>query len=102
MHDSGIIGKTSPPIQDEPASPIFALHLDAAENSEKSGNRTWVTRNTNSLLNYSTTTSLSRLRCFNFDFEFWLHRMTNHRISYVIFILNLKGLDVFYFRFSGM
>ncbi|MFS7940992.1 hypothetical protein Hanom_Chr05g00470911 [Helianthus anomalus] len=39
-HDSGIISKTSPPIQVEPAPPVFALHLDAAEKNEESGNRT--------------------------------------------------------------
>ncbi|MFS7902314.1 hypothetical protein Hanom_Chr01g00009901 [Helianthus anomalus] len=39
-HDSGIIGKTSPPIQDEPAPPVFVLHLDAAENNGDSGSRT--------------------------------------------------------------
>ncbi|MFS7903971.1 hypothetical protein Hanom_Chr10g00935721 [Helianthus anomalus] len=38
-HNSGIIGKTSPPIQVEPALPVFALHLEAAENKER-GNRT--------------------------------------------------------------
>ncbi|MFS7933133.1 hypothetical protein Hanom_Chr04g00376201 [Helianthus anomalus] len=32
-HDSGIVGKTSPLIQDEPAPPMFALHLDAAKNN---------------------------------------------------------------------
>ncbi|MFS8006043.1 hypothetical protein Hanom_Chr13g01244591 [Helianthus anomalus] len=49
-HDSGIIGKTSLPIQVEPTPLVFALHLDAAENNEKSGNQTWVIRNTNTLL----------------------------------------------------
>ncbi|MFS8020683.1 hypothetical protein Hanom_Chr16g01418491 [Helianthus anomalus] len=39
-HDSGIIGKTPPPIQVEPAPPVFALHLDTVENNEESGNRT--------------------------------------------------------------
>ncbi|MFS7901663.1 hypothetical protein Hanom_Chr01g00002301 [Helianthus anomalus] len=39
-HDSGIIGKTSPLIQDEPVSPVFALHLNAAENNGKSVSRT--------------------------------------------------------------
>ncbi|KAJ0811383.1 hypothetical protein HanPSC8_Chr17g0750111 [Helianthus annuus] len=39
-HDSGIIGETSPPIQDEPALSVFALHLDAAENNEYNGSRT--------------------------------------------------------------
>ncbi|MFS8022020.1 hypothetical protein Hanom_Chr16g01434531 [Helianthus anomalus] len=39
-HDSGIIGKTTPPIQDEPTSPVFAFHLDAAENNEESESRT--------------------------------------------------------------
>ncbi|KAJ0716522.1 hypothetical protein HanPI659440_Chr13g0513671 [Helianthus annuus] len=35
-HDNGIIGKTSPPIQDEPTPPVYALHLlDAAENNEE-------------------------------------------------------------------
>ncbi|MFS8025537.1 hypothetical protein Hanom_Chr16g01476241 [Helianthus anomalus] len=53
-HDSGIIGKTSPPVQVKPAPPIFALHLDATENNEESGNRTWIT-----IPNHSTTTSLA-------------------------------------------
>ncbi|KAJ0602146.1 hypothetical protein HanIR_Chr03g0136431 [Helianthus annuus] len=35
-HGSGIIGKTSHLIQVEPASPVFALHLDAACNAPKS------------------------------------------------------------------
>ncbi|KAJ0958950.1 hypothetical protein HanPSC8_Chr01g0044541 [Helianthus annuus] len=39
-HDSGIIGKTSPLIQDELASSVFALHLDAAGNNRESGSRT--------------------------------------------------------------
>ncbi|MFS7917160.1 hypothetical protein Hanom_Chr03g00185791 [Helianthus anomalus] len=55
-HDRGIIGKTSHLIQVELALPVFALHLDAAE---QSGNRTWVTSNTNSFPNHSTTTSLA-------------------------------------------
>ncbi|MFS7957856.1 hypothetical protein Hanom_Chr07g00671291 [Helianthus anomalus] len=42
MHDNGIIGKTSPSIQDEPAPPVFVFHLDAAENNGESGSRTWV------------------------------------------------------------
>ncbi|MFS7998313.1 hypothetical protein Hanom_Chr12g01152231 [Helianthus anomalus] len=46
--DSGIIGKTSPPIQDEPAPPVFALRLDVAKNYGESGSRTWITRNTKS------------------------------------------------------
>ncbi|MFS7974674.1 hypothetical protein Hanom_Chr09g00871471 [Helianthus anomalus] len=58
-HGSGIISKTSPPIQVKPAPPVFALHLDAAENNEESGNRTWVTRKPNSFPNHSTTTSLA-------------------------------------------
>ncbi|KAM0006009.1 putative protein kinase RLK-Pelle-LRR-I-1 family [Helianthus debilis subsp. tardiflorus] len=58
-HASEIIGKTSPPIQDEPAPPVFALHLDAAENNGESGGRTWVTRNTKFFLNHSTATSLA-------------------------------------------
>ncbi|MFS7905460.1 hypothetical protein Hanom_Chr01g00047971 [Helianthus anomalus] len=58
-HDSEIIGKTSPPIQVEMAPPVFALHLDAAENNEESGNRTWVTRNANSFPNHSTATSFT-------------------------------------------
>ncbi|MFS7902118.1 hypothetical protein Hanom_Chr01g00007501 [Helianthus anomalus] len=37
LHDSGIFGKTSPSIQDEPAPPVFAVHLDAAENNGESG-----------------------------------------------------------------
>ncbi|MFS7933271.1 hypothetical protein Hanom_Chr04g00377741 [Helianthus anomalus] len=57
-HDKGIIGKRSPHIQVEPTPPVFALHLDAAENNEESGNRTWVTGYTNSFPNHSTTTSL--------------------------------------------
>ncbi|MFS8011213.1 hypothetical protein Hanom_Chr14g01306291 [Helianthus anomalus] len=36
-HDNEIIGKTSPPIKDGLASPVFALHLDLAENNEESG-----------------------------------------------------------------
>ncbi|MFS7948389.1 hypothetical protein Hanom_Chr06g00559421 [Helianthus anomalus] len=39
-HGSGIIGKNSSLIQDEPAPPVFALHLDATENNGKSGSRT--------------------------------------------------------------
>ncbi|MFS7988531.1 hypothetical protein Hanom_Chr11g01035961 [Helianthus anomalus] len=58
-HCSGIIDKISPPIQDEPAPLIFAIHLDAPENNEESGDRTWVIRNTKSLPNHSTTTSLA-------------------------------------------
>ncbi|KAJ0790402.1 hypothetical protein HanPI659440_Chr05g0215021 [Helianthus annuus] len=58
-HDSGLIGKTSPPIQDEPAPPVFALHLDAAENNWENESRTWVTRNTKSFPNHFTTTSLA-------------------------------------------
>ncbi|KAJ0692961.1 hypothetical protein HanPI659440_Chr15g0591841 [Helianthus annuus] len=72
-HDSGIIGKTSPPIQDEPAPPVFALHLDAAENNGKSESRTWVIRNTKSFPNHSTTTSLAQ---FGFvDWWLQLHEM---------------------------
>ncbi|MFS7958205.1 hypothetical protein Hanom_Chr07g00675491 [Helianthus anomalus] len=37
-HDNGIIGKTSPPIQVELAPLVFAIHLDATENNEESGN----------------------------------------------------------------
>ncbi|MFS8023311.1 hypothetical protein Hanom_Chr16g01449971 [Helianthus anomalus] len=39
-HGNGIISKTSPPIQDEPSPPVFALHLDAAENNGESESRT--------------------------------------------------------------
>ncbi|MFS8014898.1 hypothetical protein Hanom_Chr15g01350091 [Helianthus anomalus] len=39
-HGSGIIGKTSPPIQDEPTPPVFVLHLDAAEKNGASESRT--------------------------------------------------------------
>ncbi|KAJ0593019.1 hypothetical protein HanHA300_Chr03g0092361 [Helianthus annuus] len=52
-HNSGIIGKTTPPIQDEPTPLVFALHLDAAENNGDSGSRTWVTRNTKVLFVFS-------------------------------------------------
>ncbi|MFS7909299.1 hypothetical protein Hanom_Chr01g00092971 [Helianthus anomalus] len=38
--DSGIIGKTSPSIQNEPAPPIFAIHLDAAESNRESVSQT--------------------------------------------------------------
>ncbi|MFS8033162.1 hypothetical protein Hanom_Chr17g01566261 [Helianthus anomalus] len=38
-HDSGIIGKTPFSIQVELTPPVFALHQDAAENNEESGNR---------------------------------------------------------------
>ncbi|MFS7927779.1 hypothetical protein Hanom_Chr04g00313151 [Helianthus anomalus] len=58
-HDSEIIGKTSPLIQDEPAQPVFVLHLDAAENNGESGRRTCVTENTKSFPDHSTTTSLA-------------------------------------------
>ncbi|MFS7958298.1 hypothetical protein Hanom_Chr07g00676591 [Helianthus anomalus] len=37
-HGSGIIGKTSSLIQVEPASPVFAFHLDGAENNAESEN----------------------------------------------------------------
>ncbi|MFS7955213.1 hypothetical protein Hanom_Chr07g00640011 [Helianthus anomalus] len=39
-YDSGIIGKTSPPIQVKPTPPVFALRLNVAENNEKSRSRT--------------------------------------------------------------
>ncbi|MFS7973520.1 hypothetical protein Hanom_Chr09g00857511 [Helianthus anomalus] len=40
-HGNGIIGKTTPLIQDEPAPPVLA---DVAENNGEIGSRTWVTR----------------------------------------------------------
>ncbi|KAJ0693026.1 hypothetical protein HanPI659440_Chr15g0592551 [Helianthus annuus] len=58
-HESGIIGKTLPPIQDEPTPSVFTLHLEAVENNGESRSRTWVTRNTKSFPNHSTTTSLT-------------------------------------------
>ncbi|MFS7998946.1 hypothetical protein Hanom_Chr12g01160041 [Helianthus anomalus] len=60
-HDSEITGKTSPLIQDEPASPVFTLHLYAAENNDESGSRTWITSNTKFFPNHSTITSLACL-----------------------------------------
>ncbi|MFS7909207.1 hypothetical protein Hanom_Chr01g00091991 [Helianthus anomalus] len=49
---SGIIGKTLPLIQDEPAPSVFALHLDAAKNNGESRSRTWVTRFTKPFSNH--------------------------------------------------
>ncbi|MFS8030311.1 hypothetical protein Hanom_Chr17g01532521 [Helianthus anomalus] len=69
-HNSGIIGKTSPPIQVELVPPKFALHLDAAKNNEESRNRTWVPRNTNSFLNHSTTTSLVVIITIIYNYTF--------------------------------
>ncbi|KAJ0949817.1 hypothetical protein HanRHA438_Chr01g0042731 [Helianthus annuus] len=39
-HDSEIIGKTSPSIQNELTPPVFTLHLDVTENNRKSESRT--------------------------------------------------------------
>ncbi|MFS8000226.1 hypothetical protein Hanom_Chr12g01175861 [Helianthus anomalus] len=38
MHDSGIIGKNSPPIQVELVPPVFVFHLDTVENNKENGN----------------------------------------------------------------